>query len=75
MVCKCVGGGDTLGETCRCASTLGVDARSVGMRDGHRQKMLVIIRTYSVKSCLPGCRADTSRADVAVDADGDGRGW
>ena len=75
MACKCVGGGDVLGETCRCASTLGVDACSIGMQDGCRQKMLVIIRTYSVKSCLPGCRADTSHADVAVDADGNGRGW
>ena len=34
MVCKCVGGGDALGETCWQASTLGVDTHGVGMHWG-----------------------------------------
>ena len=57
MALGCIGGG---------AGWLVSACVGMRMRDGRRQKMLVIISTY-VKSCLPGCCADTSCADVAVD--------
>ena len=66
MVLGCIGGG---------ASWLVSACVGMLVQDRCRQKKLVIIHTYPVKLCLPGCHVDTLHADVAVDVDGDGWGW